>query len=90
MPRRLMRTVGRTAVIAGTATAVSGKVARNQRRRFEAQEAGRVSNAQARDGASASPPSTDVVARLQLLADLRSSGALSEREFSAAKAKLLA
>jgi len=90
MVRRLMRTAGRTAVIAGTATAVSGRVARNQQRKFAAQEAGRAPHAQARDGESASVPPSDVVARLQQLADLRASGALTAKEFNAAKAKLLA
>jgi hypothetical protein len=91
MARRLLRTAARTAVIAGTATSVSGRVARNQQRRFAAQDADGAPNAQARDGGSASVLSpSDVVARLQQLAELRASGALSAKEFNAAKAKLLA
>jgi hypothetical protein len=87
MPRRtrgLLRTVGRTAAIAGTATAVSGRVARHQNQKFAKQQA------QAAPVAAAlHPPAEDLVGRLQQLADLRQSGALNDREFAAAKTRLL-
>jgi hypothetical protein len=79
--RGLLRTVGRTAAITGTATAVSGRVARRQQQKFASQDK--------RAAPPESASSADVVGSLQRLADLRASGALSEKEFSAAKAKLL-
>ena len=93
MPRRLLRsaarTAGRTALIAGTATAVSGHVAHRQHEK-------RVSHAVASRNSSgngargrAGGDTDDIVSKLQTLAELRSSGALSDKEFSAAKAKLL-
>jgi hypothetical protein len=102
----------RTAVVAGTATAVSGNVARRQNARaqgkadeqaaaeqqaYEAQqyEAQQAAAAQAAYAPPPPPPpapagGTDVVAELQKLAALRDQGILSEDEFAAAKAKLLA
>ena len=86
MPRRtrgLLRTIGRTAAIAGTATAVSGRVAHRQNQKFAQQH-------QHPQAAVAEPSSgDDLVVRLQQLADLRASGALSAKEFAAAKARLL-
>lgn len=80
MPRRrgLLRTAARTAVIAGTATSVAGRVQRRQQQKL---------------AASTSPPastgSVDIVASLQQLADLKASGALTDKEYAAAKAKVL-
>ncbi len=90
MPRRrlgLTRTLARTAAIAGTATAVSGRVARSQHRKF-ANEAAHTRPAEAARPAAAEL-GHEMVADLQQLAELRSAGALSEKEFAAAKAKLL-
>jgi hypothetical protein len=86
MPRRrgLLSTAARTAVISGTATSVAGRVARRQQQKFGAQAAEPVSRAQ---GAMAAG---DLVGRLQQLADLKAAGALTEREYAAAKAKVLA
>ena len=84
--RGAARTAGRTAVIAGTATAVSGRVADRQQR-FAAQ--GGPSQATAFDAAQAHA-GNDMVGRLQQLADLRGSGALTDQEYAVAKAKLLA
>jgi hypothetical protein len=64
--------MARTAVVAGTASAVSGAIRRHQI--SKAQEAARA----------------DLTGKLKELADLRDAGALSEAEFAAAKAKLLA
>jgi hypothetical protein len=89
MPRRtrgLLRTVGRTAAIAGTATAVSNRVSRHQQEKFAKQQQSQAAPA----AAAPHPPADDLVGRLQQLADLRDSGALNEREFAAAKARLLA
>lgn len=102
----LIRGVARTAVIAGTATAVSGNVARRQQGRWAAKEQQAQADAyaqqqyqQAQQQAAAPPPppppapaapQVDLVAELQKLADLKAAGILSEEEFQAAKAKLLA
>ena len=82
MVRRMLRTVGRTALIAGTATAVSGRVARHQREKLAKAHAVRTSPAP-------EPSHHDIAESLQRLAKLKASGALSEKEFKAAKTKLL-
>jgi len=85
----------RTAVVAGTATAVSGSVQRHQYERAQAEQAEHQYEVQqeAAAMAAAAPAapaaSTDLVAQLQRLADLKSQGVLSEAEFETAKAKLL-
>jgi hypothetical protein len=84
--RSLLRTAGRAAVISGVATAASGRVARRQQLKFAAEEAPARTHAKVQRGADRD---SDVVARLQQLAELRTSGALSAKEFTAAKAKLL-
>ena len=73
----LIGTAARTAVIAGTATAVSGKVARQHDRAHRA--------AGGESGAGAAP---DRITQLERLDQLRSSGALTEDEFKREKAKL--
>jgi hypothetical protein len=83
-----LRTAGRTAVISGVATATAGRVARNQQRKFARETP--PSKAASSHQASRTPAGSDVVASLQQLAELRASGALTEKEFVAAKAKLLA
>ena len=80
MPR-LGRAVARTAVVAGTATAVSGHVAAKQADKREEKEA-----AQA---AAAAPAAVDPVAEIERLGALKEKGLLSDEEFAAAKAKLL-
>ncbi|CAB4346433.1 unannotated protein [freshwater metagenome] len=88
----LMRRMARTAVVAGTATAVAGGVSRRQSQRFQEKDA----QAQA-DAAPAAPapeaaaaPQTDMVTQLKELAELKDQGILTEEEFAAQKAKLLA
>jgi putative oligomerization/nucleic acid binding protein len=75
--RGLIGTAARTAVIAGTATAVSNKVGRQQAPAHRAAPAG--------DGAA-----PDRIAQLERLNKLKESGALTEDEFRREKAKLLA
>ena len=82
----LMRMAARTAVVAGTATAVSGRVAHNQQQKYAAQDA------QAQAAAAPAPaaaPADDTTAKLQELAGLHAQGILSDEEFAAAKAKAL-
>jgi membrane protease subunit (stomatin/prohibitin family) len=76
----------RTAVVAGTATAVSGRVARRQAARYDQQDAQQY---QEQPQQAQAPPEEDSTAQLQNLAQLHSQGVLTDEEFAAAKAKLL-
>ena len=83
----LVRMAARTAVVAGTATAVSGRVARRQSARYAEEDA-----QQYQEQAQAAPPpqpEDDSAAQLQNLAQLHSQGVLTDEEFAAAKAKIL-
>jgi hypothetical protein len=85
--RGLARTVGRTALIAGTAQAVTGRVASRQRAGATQRAA---EQAAAREHKAVVGMLTDeVVDYLKKLAELRDAGVLSEKEFAAKKAKLL-
>lgn len=88
MPR-LLRGVARTAVVAGTATAVSNRVSRRQGNRWAGQE--EAQSAQQQQQAPAPPPSpaVDPIAQLKELAELKAQGVLTEAEFEAQKAKIL-
>jgi Short C-terminal domain len=92
MPR-LMRTVARTAVIAGTATAVSNRVSRRQAGRWAAQEqqaADAAYQEQPPAYAQPAPQAPDKVALLKELATLKDQGILTESEFATQKQKILA
>lgn len=82
MPR-IGRAVARTAVIAGTATAVSGKVAQKQADKQADKEAA------AQAAAPAAEPEVDAVAEIERLGALKDKGLLTDEEFAAAKAKIL-
>jgi hypothetical protein len=85
----LLRMAARTAVVAGTATAVSGRVARRQARKYDDQEQEpepQYDDAPAPAEGGGEDPD---MARLQQLAQLHSQGVLSDDEFAAAKAKVL-
>jgi hypothetical protein len=91
----LIRGMARTAVVAGTATAVSNRVSRRQAGRWAAQEAPPQYYDQQAPPAPAAPPaptsgSDDLMEKLQKLGDLRDQGILTPAEFDAQKAKLLA
>jgi hypothetical protein len=81
-----VRTVGRTAVIAGTASAVGGRVQHRQQEKYAANEAPAPAPAPA---PAAAPAGDDSVAQLEQLADLHSKGILTDEEFSAKKAQIL-
>jgi len=87
----LVRGVARTAVIAGTATAVSNRVSRRQAGRWAAQEQ---QAAPQQEAAYAQPPPAapqpDKLAQLRELGSLRDQGVLTEAEFEAQKYKILA
>jgi hypothetical protein len=86
----LLRMAARTAVVAGTATAVSGNVARRQAGKYDAQQAqAQAAAAPAPEPVAAAPEQDDSMQQLQNLAALHSQGVLSDEEFTAAKAKIL-
>ncbi|HET7484272.1 MAG TPA: SHOCT domain-containing protein [Solirubrobacterales bacterium] len=83
----LLRGVARTAVIAGTATAVSNRVSKRQGERWAEQEV-----AQAPAAAPAPAPESgaqSTIDQLKELGELKAQGILTEEEFAAQKAKLL-
>jgi len=88
----------RTAVVAGTATAVSGRVARRQQRKYADQDAAYVQQQaaaaeQGRDAAYAAPAAPaggdDMAAQIEELAKLKDQGLLTEEEFAAKKKQIL-
>ena len=93
----LLRGVARTAVVAGTATAVSNRVSRRQAGRWAAQERRpprrrRTTRPSRRPHPRLPPACADPdadLARLQQLGELRASGVLTEAEFQAQKARIL-
>lgn len=86
----LLRGVARTAVVAGTATAVSNRVSRRQAGRWAAQEQYAEPQQQyAPPPAPAAAGGDDVIAQLEKLGRLRDSGVLTDEEFAAQKARLL-
>jgi Short C-terminal domain len=85
----LLRGVARTAAIAGTATAVSNRVSRRQAERWAQQEEAQpVLTAAAPAPAVGTGQST--IDQLKELGELKAQGILTEEEFAAQKAKLLA
>ena len=90
--RPLMRTVGRTAVIAGTATVVAGGVNRHQQQKAAQQNAAAqpAPAPEAGSGRGPAPDSDDLINKLKELANLKDQGILTEAEFADQKAKILA
>jgi hypothetical protein len=85
-----MRTVGRTAVIAGTATAVAGRVNRRQQEKYSEQEAQAQQAAPPPAAAEPAADSDELINKLKELASLKDQGILTEEEFNAQKANILA
>jgi hypothetical protein len=87
----LVRGVARTAVIAGTATAVSNRVSRRQANKWaqQGQEQAYQEEQAAPPMPAAPPSSTDTLAQLKELGELKASGVLTDAEFEAQKAKIL-
>jgi hypothetical protein len=85
----------RTAVVAGTATAVSGRVARRQQRKYADQDAAYVETqaaamGQGLDQTAAAPAAEPAyMAELEQLAQLKAQGIISEEEFEAKKKQIL-
>jgi hypothetical protein len=94
----LLRGIARTAVVAGTASAVSGRVQRRQQRKWAAQEPppepgyGRGYQETAAPPVPeqrAAPSTADTIEQLKSLADLKAQGVLTEAEFAVQKEKIL-
>jgi len=85
----LLRGLARTAAIAGTATAVSNRVSRRQSNRWAQQDEQQYAPPP-QPQAPAAAPARDPVAQLKDLADLKAQGILTDAEFEAQKAKILA
>ncbi len=92
----LLRGVARTAVVAGTATAVGGRVRRRQESRWAQQEEEQYAQQQMAEQAQQAPPQQaapaaggSVIDQLKELGELKAQGILTEEEFAAQKAKLL-
>lgn len=93
----LLRGVARTAVVAGTATAVSGRVSRRQNNRWAQQEEEQQQQQdeeQQQPVAAAPPPAAapaqSRVDKLKELAELKEQGILTDEEFASEKARVLA
>jgi Short C-terminal domain len=79
----LIGAAARTAVVAGTATAVSGRVARRQQNRYAAEDQ------QVAAAAPAAAAEPEYMAELEQLAQLRDQGIVSPEEFEAKKKQIL-
>jgi Short C-terminal domain len=92
----LLGGIARTAVIAGTATAVSNRVSRRQAARWSQQDQSAYAQPQYVQQPPPAPPppapsgSDDRLGQLERLADLKQQGILTEVEFETEKAKILA
>ncbi|WSQ08828.1 SHOCT domain-containing protein [Streptomyces sp. NBC_01231] len=88
----LLRGVARTAVVAGTATAVSNRVSRRQQGRWAQQEEAPPQPVGSSEPPPA-PPSVDMTSKidqLKQLGELKAQGVLSETEFEDQKSRILA
>ena len=85
----LLRTVGRTAVIAGTASAVGGRVQHRQNEKWAAQEQQQPQQQYAPPPPAPAAPAEDPIEQLQKLGKLHEQGILTDEEFAAEKAKVL-
>ena len=89
----LLRAMGRTAVVAGTATAVSNRVSRRQANRWASQEEQQYAPAPQQESAPPPPAEpaggADPIEQLKQLAQLKDQGILTEEEFARQKARIL-
>ncbi len=91
----LLRGVARTAVVAGTATAVSNRVSRRQAGRWAQQDQAAYEQQQPQQPVYAAPPPPeaasmdDKLAQLKDLAALKEQGVLTDAEFEAQKSRIL-
>ena len=89
----LLRGMARTAVVSGTATAVSNRVSRRQANRWASQDQQSYEEQASQQQAPPPPaPADDMdtkIAQLKELGELKSQGVLSEEEFAAQKQRIL-
>jgi hypothetical protein len=89
----LLRGVARTAVVAGTATAVSNRVSRRQANRWADQDQYQQYESAQQQAPPPPPPAAapaaDPIEQLKQLGELHSQGILTDEEFAVQKAKLL-
>ncbi|MEU3463571.1 SHOCT domain-containing protein [Streptomyces sp. NPDC006733] len=91
----LLRGVARTAVVAGTATAVSNRVSRRQAGRWAQQGRPQVHDEPVDAAPAAAPAAAPsggmdaTIAQLRELGELRSQGVLTDAEFETQKARIL-
>jgi hypothetical protein len=93
----LLRGIARTAVVAGTATAVSNRVSRRQAERWQRQgtypynqpEPAYQEPEPQYAPAPEPAPAADPIQQLKDLAELKDQGVLTEEEFAAQKANIL-
>jgi hypothetical protein len=92
----LLRGIARTAVVAGTATAVSNRVSRRQAERWSAQDQqqayGYGQQPDVYEEAPPPEPTDDMdtkLAQLRELGELKTQGVLSDAEFEAQKRRIL-
>jgi Short C-terminal domain len=90
----LLRGMARTAVVAGTATAVSNRVSRRQATRWQQQGYGAeeyVSEPPPPPPPAAAPAAAekDTITQLKELAELKREGILTDEEFAAQKSRIL-
>lgn len=85
----LLRGMARTAVVAGTATAVSNRVSRRQADRWARQGYGQETYQEPPPPPSAPAATPDPVEQLKQLGELRRDGILTDQEFAAQKARIL-
>lgn len=86
----LLRGMARTAVVAGTATAVSNRVSRRQSERWAAQDQAYYPQEQAPPPAAAPAPSGESrMEQLKELGELKAQGVLTDQEFEVEKARIL-
>jgi hypothetical protein len=92
----LLRGMARTAVVAGTATAVSNRVSRRQANRWASQEQQDYqqdpgyAQQEAPPPPQAAAPAPDPLAQLKQLGELKDQGVLTEEEFAQQKQRILA
>jgi hypothetical protein len=85
----LLRGMARTAVVAGTATAVSNRVSRRQGNKWASQQAQSVPEQQSAAPAPRGADTNTKLAQLRELGQLRDSGVLDEAEFELQKSQIL-
>jgi len=87
----LLRGIARTAVVAGTATAVSNRVSRRQAGRWASKEQQQAAPEPEYEepAPAAEDPMTDKLAQLKQLGELKAQGVLTEDEFQTQKQRIL-